>query len=863
MKKVLCLVLSLALLLGLTAGCGGQQSPTEAGSRPGGSSILEPFTIQGSETETPATDVPVTEEPSAEAPSAEVPSTEVPSVEAPSTETPATEVPDTEVPATEVPSTEIPTTEVPATDPPATEPPTTQAPEEGTAAAAYLDAVSELPENYRLTIHWEMSRSMGPEMILTTDDITREVRGAGSDRMQVQETLKRCVEGNAFSEEFTYQTFCSGGNALLMSGGLTYGTAQDAESFLAERIPAAMLHLDNYDRIEWLDSDYTSVIFTDATDTEWEWLGINCTGVTDAEGVARLDGTRLIGTDYDAVFSLEGIEYAVHITADLEESTAPLSLPEVRSAGIRRIKDLRAVPLMDMASLGFLTEGFTGNYLAFVQSYAAGSVALQQGWIGIDADEAGPMLYERTDRTVYTRSEESHNTEYRAFGGKATYLVDGEEQELTQTPEESEQKLLDFLYDQWPELTDLENISLTEEEDCWLLEADLSTEGMKWAHANAEQLLFAETGYLEDRGISFSPSEGTLCVSLDKGSGFPIHSMLEMEGNHRYQGQELLLSSQIEWNYLPADPDAVYVITEKWEDKGTPEVPATPLFYKVTAPEGGTMWLLGTIHIGDDRSSFLPQELYDALLSSDALAVEIDVTNMEERLEEDESLLNAYQQSILYLDGTDAFDHLNEEQSEKLEKALKIYGGYMPAYILNYNVSALTSMFEQQMLPLGRMHSYEHGVDNQLVAMAKDHGIPVRDVEDFVEHISLLANFSEELQALMLEETLDGGRYGSNMSAAELFDVWCRGSEEEIQASFEEEEEDEELTEEEKAMLEEYNHGMMVKRNAQMVERAKEYMASGETVFFAVGLAHLMDEDGIVSSLRNAGYTVEQVRYGE
>ena len=63
--------------------------------------------------------------------------------------------------------------------------------------------------------------------------------------------------------------------------------------------------------------------------------------------------------------------------------------------------------------------------------------------------------------------------------------------------------------------------------------------------------------------------------------------------------------------------------------------------------------------------------------------------------------------------------------------------------------------------------------------------------------------------------------------------------------------------------MEEYNHGMMVKRNAQMVEKAKEYMASDKVVFYAVGLAHLMGEDGLVRCLREAGYTVEQVKFGQ
>ena len=72
-----------------------------------------------------------------------------------------------------------------------------------------------------------------------------------------------------------------------------------------------------------------------------------------------------------------------------------------------------------------------------------------------------------------------------------------------------------------------------------------------------------------------------------------------------------------------------------------------------------------------------------------------------------------------------------------------------------------------------------------------------------------------------------------------------------------------EMTEEELALYEEYNKSISTDRNAGMLEVAKEYLESGDTVFFAVGLAHLLAEDGgLVFTLREAGYTVEQVIYG-
>ena len=70
-----------------------------------------------------------------------------------------------------------------------------------------------------------------------------------------------------------------------------------------------------------------------------------------------------------------------------------------------------------------------------------------------------------------------------------------------------------------------------------------------------------------------------------------------------------------------------------------------------------------------------------------------------------------------------------------------------------------------------------------------------------------------------------------------------------------------EMTEEELALYEEYSKAMEWDRNAGMLDVAKGYLSSGKTVFFAVGLAHLIAEDGLVNTLRDAGYTVELVPY--
>ena len=47
--------------------------------------------------------------------------------------------------------------------------------------------------------------------------------------------------------------------------------------------------------------------------------------------------------------------------------------------------------------------------------------------------------------------------------------------------------------------------------------------------------------------------------------------------------------------------------------------------------------------------------------------------------------------------------------------------------------------------------------------------------------------------------------------------------------------------------------------NLKMAETAEHYITDGKTVFYVVGLAHMLGEGGLVQLLKQSGYTVERV----
>ena len=151
-----------------------------------------------------------------------------------------------------------------------------------------------------------------------------------------------------------------------------------------------------------------------------------------------------------------------------------------------------------------------------------------------------------------------------------------------------------------------------------------------------------------------------------------------------------------------------------------------------------------------------------------------------------------------------------------------------------------------------------------MLAWAESQKKEIIEIESSLAQLQLISGFSNDLSIWILEETLatTGQEYWE--STAELYELWCEGNEEKLRAEIADTWG--EMTEEEKTkyqpLMEEYNKGMSFDRNEGMLKAAIEYLESDNVVFYAVGLAHLLDStNGLVDALQQAGYTVELVQY--
>ena len=189
---------------------------------------------------------------------------------------------------------------------------------------------------------------------------------------------------------------------------------------------------------------------------------------------------------------------------------------------------------------------------------------------------------------------------------------------------------------------------------------------------------------------------------------------------------------------------------------------------------------------------------------------------------------------------------------------MKATGSYN--YLMPYMKTSLwENSISNQWSRMSYSLSSDKGVDNRLMALAKSHNKPIREVESNLFQVKMLTGWSDALAESMLGSTVSYDLALYYEEVTELYTLWCKGDEAALKEFLKDDTSD--LTAEELALYKEYQKAMETDRNKHMADVAVQYLESGDTVFYAVGLAHVIAEDGLVNALRDAGYTVEPVTY--
>ena len=293
--------------------------------------------------------------------------------------------------------------------------------------------------------------------------------------------------------------------------------------------------------------------------------------------------------------------------------------------------------------------------------------------------------------------------------------------------------------------------------------------------------------------------------------------------------------------------------TETTTPEETDQASSAPLLYKVTDSQGNVAWLFGSIHVGAEYYYPLPNYVTAAYYGADALAVEFDIIAYESDLQTQMSDM----MQLMYTDGTTISSHLPAELYNEAVQILtenNMYSAMMDVYCISMWATLIDNITYEK---LGVRTDL--GIDRHLLEQAYTDNKTILNVESSTFQYGMMAEFSEELQTILLETAIAGykDQAGVSTDLEEMLALWASGDEAAFTAYLCEEEAF--SSPEEEALYEEYNNAMLISRNLNMASFVEDVLKTGQEVFVCVGAAHVVGPGAMVELLRQRGYTVELV----
>ena len=272
-----------------------------------------------------------------------------------------------------------------------------------------------------------------------------------------------------------------------------------------------------------------------------------------------------------------------------------------------------------------------------------------------------------------------------------------------------------------------------------------------------------------------------------------------------------------------------------------------------------TLYLLGTIHLDRDNVYPLHRSLRDAIQASEEVIFELDLND-----QEGIALLQSMQ---TYSDGTTLADHISPELYQRVQSAAAALG--MEAGALDiYKPWALASTFSTLSMMDDSTSSNAMAIDSYVNAAAVNSGKAIGAVETYAFQGGIFDGLSAEYQEAYLDSALSALEAALSGTSSPEMEEALQQQEEMLSGMFAAwKDRDPEAFSQvygKEAIInstDELNSKLFTERDPGMIQAAANYLETegSHTYFLAVGAGHMVDPGGIVSGLRELGYTVELV----
>lgn len=271
-------------------------------------------------------------------------------------------------------------------------------------------------------------------------------------------------------------------------------------------------------------------------------------------------------------------------------------------------------------------------------------------------------------------------------------------------------------------------------------------------------------------------------------------------------------------------------------------VPHRGTLYRIRHPRG-TAWLFGTIHVGTPDFASLGPEVTQALAGASRIALELDVRD-------DTGFQSALQRHGMFASDETIETHLSADTLALLRVELNRAG------VPFLNVVRMKPWLLANLLVGLQLEraGYERQNGGESLLLAQAASKPLLELESADYQMSLFDGMSGAEQEQYLREQLAELGDGDMLrKSRELIEAWANADGEAQERALRD-------SLEENTLTADFTRRMLLdRRNPEMAERIEGLLKEGEDSFVAVGLLHLLGENGVPALLRQRGCEVIKV----
>ena len=255
------------------------------------------------------------------------------------------------------------------------------------------------------------------------------------------------------------------------------------------------------------------------------------------------------------------------------------------------------------------------------------------------------------------------------------------------------------------------------------------------------------------------------------------------------------------------------------------------LLWKLSQNNLPDSYLFGTVHLLPKAQFFIPDKIKNALLQSDNLWIEIDITNSSEQEVAKKMMQNNI--SLKEAFSSEEYNFLSDVFKKELQQEISNYQFMQPIFILY--------LYLQHKMQ-GKTISYE----NELCSIANSSGIKINGLSSAEEQ------YNYGIEAVSYKDLLETFVAIQHWDFEQVFIELMQYYQTENLVQ---------LTH----WIEKYSfqntkiHSILLeKRNLIWTERITK-ISTQNSHFFAIGAAHLLGKTGMISLLKNKGFCVEAI----